>query len=211
MSGYSFNTPPCLACIGMDKLGYITMKGVLKLMRKWYSLLNHRHCFRTETFYILCGLSIFAPFLCSLLMHILVMSKHIYVNSYVEYQSISYSEFDFMFVACMLASVLRTMMKQFNTGRDRQIWSKHWKDNQWVWTHWTIPEITCTPPKEDMGIPKILTTFFIGKSPKNKHFFGCKGKKDMRISKVFNHFSYKNGNSQFFYYLWHKKLGIPIF
>ena len=24
---------------------------------------------------------------------------------------------------------------------------------------WAIPEIRCTPPKEDMGIPKILTTF----------------------------------------------------
>ena len=44
-----------------------------------------------------------------------------------------------------------------------------------------IPEIRCTPPKEDMGIPKILTTFFIGKSQKIKHFFGGKGKEDMGI------------------------------
>ena len=55
-------------------------------------------------------------------------------------------------------------------------------------TKWAIPEIRCTPPKEDMGIPKILTTFFIGKSQKIKHFFGCKGKEDMGIPKIFNHF-----------------------
>ena len=54
--------------------------------------------------------------------------------------------------------------------------------------HWAIPEIRCTPPKEDMGIPKILTTFFIGKSKKIEHFFGCKGKEDMGIPKIFNHF-----------------------
>ena len=34
--------------------------------------------------------------------------------------------------------------------------------------HWAIPEIRCTPPKEDMGIPKFLTTLFIGKSKKKK-------------------------------------------
>ena len=39
-----------------------------------------------------------------------------------------------------------------------------------------------------MGIPKILTTFFIGKSKKIKHFFGRKGKEDMGIPKIFNHF-----------------------
>ena len=39
-----------------------------------------------------------------------------------------------------------------------------------------------------MGIPQILTTFFIGKSPKIKHFFGRKGKEDMGIPKIFNHF-----------------------
>ena len=54
--------------------------------------------------------------------------------------------------------------------------------------NWAIPEIRCTPPKEDMGIPKILTTFFIGKFQKIKHFFGCKGKEDMGIPKIFNHF-----------------------
>ena len=43
-------------------------------------------------------------------------------------------------------------------------------------------------PKEDMGIPPKLTTFFIGKSPKIKHFFVCKGKEDMGIPKIFNHF-----------------------
>ena len=37
---------------------------------------------------------------------------------------------------------------------------------------WTIPEIRCTPPKEDTGIPKILPKFFIGNSPKIKHFSG---------------------------------------
>ena len=51
-----------------------------------------------------------------------------------------------------------------------------------------IPEIRCTPPKEGMGIPKILTTFFIGKSPKIKHFCGCKGKEDTGIPRIFNHF-----------------------
>ena len=53
---------------------------------------------------------------------------------------------------------------------------------------WAIPKIRCTPPKEDMGIPKILITFFIGKSKKIKHFFGHKGKEDMGIPKIFNHF-----------------------
>ena len=53
---------------------------------------------------------------------------------------------------------------------------------------WAIPEIRCTLNKEDMGITKILTTFFIGKSKKIKYFFGCKGKEDMGIPKIFNHF-----------------------
>ena len=43
------------------------------------------------------------------------------------------------------------------------------------------------PPKKDMGIPNILTTFFIGKSQKIKHFFGCKGKEGMVIPKIYNH------------------------
>ena len=65
-----------------------------------------------------------------------------------------------------------------------------WKN---LWTiassyQWAIPEIRCTPPKEDMGIPKFLTTFFIGKSRKIKHFFGRKGKEDMGIPKICNHF-----------------------
>ena len=42
-----------------------------------------------------------------------------------------------------------------------------------AWLKWAIPDIRCIPPKEDKGIPKILTTFFIGKSQKIKHFFGC--------------------------------------
>ena len=67
--------------------------------------------------------------------------------------------------------------------------------------YWAIPEIRCIPPKEDMGIPKIYTTFFIGKSPKIKLFFGCKGKEDMGIPKIFNIFSTKNGNSQFLLFL----------
>ena len=66
-------------------------------------------------------------------------------------------------------------------------------------------------PEEDMGIPKILPTFFIRNSPKIKHFFGRKGKEDMGIPKNFDRLLYKNGNSQFFYCFWHKKLGIPIF
>ena len=66
-------------------------------------------------------------------------------------------------------------------------------------------------PKEDMGIPKILTTFFIGKSQKFKHFFGGKGKEDMGIPKIFNHFEYKKWEFPIFYYFWHKKLGILIF
>ena len=53
--------------------------------------------------------------------------------------------------------------------------------------HWAIPGIRCTPRKEDMGIPQILTTFFIGKSPQIKHFFGCKGEENMGIPKIFNH------------------------
>ena len=53
---------------------------------------------------------------------------------------------------------------------------------------WAIPEIRCTPPKEDMGIPKILTTFFHWEIPQIKHFFGCMGKEDMVIPKIFNHF-----------------------
>ena len=77
--------------------------------------------------------------------------------------------------------------------------------------HWAIPEIRCTPPKEDMGIPKLLTTFFIGKSPKIKHFFGCKGKEDMGIPKIFNHFNLKKWEFPIFYYFWHKKMGFPIF
>ena len=76
---------------------------------------------------------------------------------------------------------------------------------------WAIPEIRCTSPKEDMGIPKIVTTFFIGKSQKSKQFFGCKGKEDMGIPKIFNHFKYKKLEIPIFYYFWHKKLGIPIF
>ena len=54
--------------------------------------------------------------------------------------------------------------------------------------NWAIPEIRCTPPKEDMGIPKILTTFFIGNSKKIKPFFSRKGKEGMGIPKIFNHF-----------------------
>ena len=49
-------------------------------------------------------------------------------------------------------------------------------------------KIDAHPPKEDMGIPKMLTTFFIGKSQKIKHFFGCKGKEDTGIPKIFSHF-----------------------
>ena len=65
-------------------------------------------------------------------------------------------------------------------------------------SHWAIPEIRCTPPKEDMGIPKNFATFFIGKSQKIKHFFGCKGKKTWEFPKYSITFSTQNGNSQFF-------------
>ena len=60
-----------------------------------------------------------------------------------------------------------------------------------------MPEIRCTPPKEDMGIPKILTTFFFGESPKIKHFFGCKGKEYMGIAKNSIIFSTKMGIPNF--------------
>ena len=51
-----------------------------------------------------------------------------------------------------------------------------------------------------MGIPKKLTTFFIGKSQKIKQFFGCKGKEDMGIPEIFNHFWYKKWEFPIFYY-----------
>ena len=35
-------------------------------------------------------------------------------------------------------------------------------------TNWAIPEIRCTPPREDIGITKILLTFVIGNSKKKK-------------------------------------------
>ena len=63
---------------------------------------------------------------------------------------------------------------------------------------WAIPEIRCTPPKEDMGIPKNLTKFFIVKSKKIKHLFGCNGKEDMRIPKNIQSFLVQ-------------KIGIPNF
>ena len=49
-----------------------------------------------------------------------------------------------------------------------------------------------------MGIPKILNTFFTGKSQKIQHFFGCKGKEDMGIPKNLQPFLEQN-------------MGIPIF
>ena len=45
------------------------------------------------------------------------------------------------------------------------------------------------PPKEDMGIPKILPAYFIGNSSKIKHFFGREGKEDMGIPKMFDRFN----------------------
>ena len=39
-----------------------------------------------------------------------------------------------------------------------------------------------------MGIPKTFPTFFIGNSPKIKHFFGRKGKEDMGIPKISDRF-----------------------
>ena len=43
-------------------------------------------------------------------------------------------------------------------------------------------------PKEDMRISKILVTLFFGNSLKINHIFGHKGKEDMRIPKIFDHF-----------------------
>ena len=34
-----------------------------------------------------------------------------------------------------------------------------------VLCHWAIPEIRCTPRKEDMGIQNILSTFIVGIPP----------------------------------------------
>ena len=65
--------------------------------------------------------------------------------------------------------------------------------------HWAILEIRCTPPKEDMGIPKILTTFFIGKSKKKlSTFLVARVNKTWEFPKYSIIFSLKNGNSQFF-------------
>ena len=47
------------------------------------------------------------------------------------------------------------------------------------------------PLKEDMGITNILPTFFIGNIQINKHILGRKGKEDMEIPKIFDHFWYK--------------------
>ena len=71
----------------------------------------------------------------------------------------------------------------------------------WLVPTMGIPEIRCTSPKEDMGIPNILTTFFIGKSQKIKHFFGCKGKEDMGIPKIFNHLGQIMGIPNFLLFL----------
>ena len=73
---------------------------------------------------------------------------------------------------------------------------------------WAIPEIRCIPP-EDMGIIKILPTFFIiwkltkkkkkkKKKKKLNHIFGGNSKEDMGDPRNFDHFLYKNGNFQFF-------------
>ena len=54
-----------------------------------------------------------------------------------------------------------------------------------------------------MGIPEILTTFWIGISQKIKHFFGCKGKEDMGISKNIQTFFLQKMEFPIFYYFWH--------
>ena len=77
--------------------------------------------------------------------------------------------------------------------------------------HWAIPEIRCTPPEEDMGIPKILTTFFIGKSQKISTFLVARAKKTWEFPKYSIIFSKKNLNSQFFTIFDIKNWGIPIF
>ena len=53
--------------------------------------------------------------------------------------------------------------------------------------YWAIPDIRCTPCKEDMGIQKLLPTFFIGNSPpkKKNYSFGREGKDDTGIAKIF--------------------------
>ena len=42
------------------------------------------------------------------------------------------------------------------------------KVQQWYTKQCAIPEIRCTPPTEDMGISKILPTFFVWDSKKKK-------------------------------------------
>ena len=36
-----------------------------------------------------------------------------------------------------------------------------------TYRYWAIPQVRCTPPKEDMGIPIIVPTFFIGNFQNN--------------------------------------------
>ena len=67
---------------------------------------------------------------------------------------------------------------------------------------WAIPEVRCTPPKEDMGIPKILTTFWIGKSQKTNTFLVARVKKTWEFPK-YSIILVQN----FFKYFWHKKIG----
>ena len=73
-----------------------------------------------------------------------------------------------------------------------------------------------------MGIPKSLSTFFIGNSPKINHFFGCKGKEDIELPKTSVISGTKNGNSHFFcfvclfwfvclFIIYKTKMGIPNF
>ena len=64
-----------------------------------------------------------------------------------------------------------------------------------------------------MGIPKILSTFFIWNSPQINHFFDCKGKEDMGTAKIFDFFFFvqKMGIPNFFYCFWHENWEFPVF
>ena len=62
---------------------------------------------------------------------------------------------------------------------------------------WAIPEIRCTSPKEDMGIPEILTTFFIEESPKISTLLVARVKKTWEFPKYLIIFGTKIGIPNF--------------
>ena len=72
--------------------------------------------------------------------------------------------------------------------------------------NFAVPEIRHALSGEDMGIPKILPTCFIGTSKKSSTFFGHKGKEDMGILNNFEHYFLQKMEIVF-----DIKVGIPIF